>query len=148
MCGDWVGTYNLLIPDSDPEGGFIEQNMKMFIRIKQYGDDVNVRVKSSPANEPRNIKYWPDCEITDATDNSISFTSPAGDTYDWDNYRKNGRFVNKASYYCVCTINYRNGKIVLSRHFHVDYYDKSNFWIDGNDYGYETITLYQEDDDW
>lgn len=149
MCGDWIGTYTISIPDPEPDGGMIDQNMKMLIRIKQYGDDMSIRVKTFPVNEPNDIKYWPDCEITNATDNSISFTSSAGDSFDWDNNdRKNGRVINKASYYCMCILDYRNGKIVLSRHFHVDYYDRYNSYIDGRDYGYETISLYQEDDDW
>ena len=149
MCGDWIGTYTISIPDPEPDGGMIDQNMKMLIRIKQYGDDMSIRVKTFPVNEPNDIKYWSDCEITNATDNSISFTSSAGDSFDWDNNdRKNGRVINKASYYCMCILDYRNGKIVLSRHFHVDYYDRYNSYIDGRDYGYETISLYQEDDDW
>lgn len=149
MCGDWTGNFTIQIPDPDPEGGMIDEQIKMYVRIKQYGDDVSVRVKTHPTKDPGEIKYWSDCNITDYDTGSISFTSSAGDTYDWDDTdRKNGRIISKASYYAICRLNYQNGKIVMYRHFRVDYYDRNDCWIDGRDYAYETISLYQEDDDW
>lgn len=149
MCGDWIGTYTIEVPDPNPDRGLIHENRKMFIRIKQYGNDKSVRVKTTPVKEPNDINYWSECEITNSTDNSISFTSFVAEDYDWDNNDKtNGRIIYKATYYWVCSINYYSGKIVLSRRFHVDYYDKYNSWIDDHDASYETITLYQEDDDW
>lgn len=148
MCGDWIGTYTISIPDPDPDGGMIDENVKMYVRIKRYGDDMSVRVKTHPVKDPNNLRYF-DCSITNTTNNSISFTAFVGDDYDWDNTdKKNGRIIYKASYYWVCLITYYSGKMVLSRHFRADYYDKYNSWIDAHDAGYETITLYQEDDDW
>ena len=149
MCGDWIGTYTISIPDPDPDGGMIDQHVKMYVRIKQFGEDLSVRVKSYPVDEPNNVKYWSDCEITNTTTSSISFTSYADDSYEWDNTdKKNGRIIYKALYFRECVLDYYSGKIVLSLHFHVDYYDRYNSWIDGHDFGYETITLYQDDEDW
>lgn len=149
MCGDWIGTYTISIPDPDPDGGMIDENVKMYVRIKRYGDDMSVRVKTHPVKDSNNIKYWSDCNITDLTNNSISFTSFVTDSNDWDNNdRINGRVINKASYSVICRLCYQNGKMVMSRHFHVDYFDRNNYWIDGNDYAFETISLYLEEDDW
>ena len=149
LCGDWMGIYTIQVPDPNPDGGIIDEDERMYIRIKQLGNEMSVRVKICPVKEPNNVHYWSDCEITNLTDTSISFTSFIKDDYDWNNSdRKNGRVIEKASYYALCCISYYNGKIVMSYHMHVDYYDKYSALIQGRNFGYETITLYQGDDDW
>ena len=91
LCGTWQGTYSITVPDPEPDGGLIDENMKMFVRIKSHGEDLSVRVKVLPANNPNETKYWNDCEVTSQSTTIINWTSYISTSYDWDDSDKKKR---------------------------------------------------------
>lgn len=148
MCGTWIGTYSFPLPDPDPDGDIVNENYKMFVRVKQYGNNYSIRVKTFPIKETDNIKYWNDCEVTAVSEDVISFSSFVRDSYDWSNSdRKNGRVISKTSYWNICTLTYSNNKLILSQHLHTEYYDQNGTLIGTHNNPLSSISLYQ-DDDW
>ena len=151
ICGDWIGIYKEQVPErgSDGEIDVVDKFVKIYIRINQYGEDLSIRVKTHPEKEPNELRYWSDCVITNKTDNSISFKSIIDDDYDWDsNDRINGHVIYKAVYSGVCFLDFHNGKMELSSRLHVDYYDKANYWIGGEDFKFFPKTTLFQDNDW
>lgn len=149
MCGDWIGTYSMSVIDPDPDGSFIYEKCKMHIRIKQHGNNMSVRVKTYFVKNPNDIQYWNDCNITSVSENSISFSTFVRDSFDWNSSdRKNGKIINKASYWNICTLSYERGKLVLYEHLYTEYYDKNGAIIGTHSNPISSVSLYQDDDDW
>lgn len=148
MCGTWNGTYSITFPDPNLDE-LVDEVRKIIIRIKQYGDDISVRVKNYPVKDPSNVHYWNDCKITNVSENAISFSSFVRDSFDWDSSdRKNGRIINKASYWNICTLSYEKGKLILSEHLYTEYYAKNGDIIGTHNSPISSVSLYQDDDDW
>lgn len=149
LCGTWIGTFTLPVPDPDPDGDIANETFKMYIRVRQHGNNYSVRVKTFPIKETDNIKYWNNCEVTSISEESITFSSFVRDCYDWSNSdRKNGRVIHKTSYWNICTLTYHSVKLVLSQHLHTKYYDKNGTLIGTHNNPSSYISLYQDNDDW
>lgn len=149
LCGTWQGTYSLPVPDPDPDGDIIDLNMKMFVRIKKRGEDLSVRVKAYPANNPSEISYWNDCDVTSQSTTSINWSSYVRTSYDWNNSdKKNGITIYKVSYWRVCSAQLQRGNLVMTYYLFSRYFDRQENIIGTHSTPTKRITLYQEDEDW
>lgn len=137
-----------LVIDPDPEGGFIEQPMKMIIRINSIEDETVLRVKVSPLNNPTEIHYWNDCVVSNSNESSIEWTSFVRTSYDWDNSdKKNGKTIYKVDYWWACSAKLNKGKLHMTYYLHSNYFDKQGNIIGTHNNPPDNITLYK-DDDW
>lgn len=110
---------------------------------------MSVRVKTHSVKEPANIQYWNSCEITSVSENSISFSTFLRDSFDWNSSDiKNGKIINKASYWNICTLSYKRGELILFEHLYTEYYDENGDIIGAHSNPISSISLYQDDDDW
>ncbi len=149
MCGTWTGAYTLPVPAPNPGGGFVYENFKMIVRVKQYGNNFTVRVKTFPIKETDNIEYWNDCDVTKISEENLSFSSFVSDSFDWTiSDRKNGCVISRASYWKICKLTYHNGRLVLTQYLNAKYYDRNGLLIGTHDNPSSSVSLYQDDDDW
>lgn len=149
LCGTWEGVYKILVPDPNPEGDVLEESQKMVLRIKIYGDDATIRVKSIPIKDPSNVKYWSDCIVSYYDGNTIKWSSYNSTSYDWNNSdRKNGKIIYCAEYTWIGSATFSNGCLRFSYYMHSSYKDKNGNEIGTHDTPTKHLTMYKDEGDW
>lgn len=141
MCGDWVGTFK-----------GVEGQCMMYIRIKQYGNEIKIRTKLKTPNEIV-YDFMAPTRILAVTDTSIE--------YSWGEYddprpsyldETITDWSNTFDYYIIT---YKNGYIhLLNNRRFVDEYNRNKVFMYRREVEKPNMTplldldLYKEDDNW
>ena len=151
ICGDWTGIFlSFNIVNSNGSRTKVDANYKRYIRIKLIDGNYTVRMKTRIADNSEPFNYWPECQITKANDQMISWKMDLGPDYDWSADAKHkGMPIGHADYFKYCTVILSNSTLKYSEYLLVIYYDRQGREID-KEKTFEKggQTLYKEDSDW
>lgn len=143
LCGDWKGVYQGLVADGGDHP--IYGNIKYQIRIKRYGEDIQVREKT----------IFPDGHSFYEDNNSILYYSENQSSIKWSRLLSsdrdpgviNGINYDWENYYIVHEAVINGNMMTLYEWTHRDFI-RNNSIVFSDDFGTKKYTLYQDDDDW
>ena len=126
---------------------------KVYIRIKKYGDKYNVQVKEAYTYFDQSSKtfYWDQCYNVTVNGNTIRWKSFSHQTNDNDDghWRCNGKVIDVAKFYKICSATLDNGILHFSEAIDGEFYDKNGNKIgEHHQPSFPIKDLYKDDEDW
>ncbi len=145
LCGTWIGTSKVFLSGDDTV-------QKTYIKIKKYGEKYTIRVKQVYTdNNQSKTNYWNDCTNVYVNGNIIGWRSFSHqvDENDDGHWKHNGRIIDVAKYYYVCTATFDNGILYFSQKVEGEFIGRDGGIIGKYDQPpYPIKELYKEEDDW
>lgn len=142
MCGDWVGTFK----------GVVGEQCKIYLRIRQYGEEIKIRTKLETPNGIT-YDYMAPTKILSVTENSIEYSSGEDDNPlpSYLNETITG-WSNTFDYYII---RFKDGYIHLLNHRRfIDEYNKNKVFMYRREVERSRlipildVDLYKVEDDW
>lgn len=146
LCGTWSGVFKVFL-DGD------NTTERLYIKIKRNGEKYTVRVKQIYIYDDQSAKtyYWHDCTNVHVNGNIIGWRSFSHQVDDNDDghWKYNGKIIDVAKYYNVCTATYDNGILYFSQMVEGEYFGRNGGKIgEIHQPAYPIKELYKEEDDW
>ena len=146
LCGTWSGVFKVFL-DGD------NTTERPYIKIKRYGDKYVIQVKEVYTYNDQSSKtyYWHECTEVNVNDNVISWRSFSHQSDDNEDghWRHNGKAIDIAKYYNVCSARLDNGILYFTQTVEGYYYGRNGEKIgEYHQPAYPTKELFKDDDNW
>lgn len=149
ICGDWINVskYEEIIgEDNYGNYEYAIRYMKTIMRIKLVDGHYTIRTKSFSTHKPEDVSYGLECTITNANNDSISWTTEKRNANWYKDSGERGGYFDTDRFLTAVLI---NGTLKVSGYSISTYYNKSGHVIDDKKkFIYSEETYYKEDLDW
>lgn len=156
MCGDWIGSWQEIYPydfESEDDGDWRLGKVTRYIRIRKYGDEYKIRIKSSYVDIGRTVYDEDEFDILNVTDTSIYWKAISAIDVHYDQNNRIKYYDQTIIYYIIT---YRNGYIhfQMTDSYYLEYDNNkrlvstTDFINDQKDKPRYNLDLFKEDNDW